>query len=63
MKVRDILKRIEADGWVMVSQKGSHRNYKHPVKKGRVTVAGHPSDDPATGTQKSIFKQAQIEEK
>jgi predicted RNA binding protein YcfA (HicA-like mRNA interferase family) len=63
VNVRDIIKRIEADGWSMISQKGSHRQFKHPVKKGRVTVAGKPGYDPPTGTVKSIFKQAQIEEK
>ena len=63
MKVRDIIKRIEADGWRQVSQEGSHRQYKHPIKKGRVTVAGHPSFEPPTGTRKSIFKRAQVEEK
>jgi predicted RNA binding protein YcfA (HicA-like mRNA interferase family) len=63
LKVRDIIKRIEADGWRQVSQEGSHRQYKHPTKKGRVTVAGHPGYEPPTGTVKSIYKQAQIEEK
>jgi predicted RNA binding protein YcfA (HicA-like mRNA interferase family) len=63
MKVRDIIKRIEADGWRQVSQTGSHRQYKHPTKPGRVTVAGQTGYDPPTGTVKSIFKQAQIEEK
>jgi predicted RNA binding protein YcfA (HicA-like mRNA interferase family) len=43
MKVRDVLKRIEEDGWYQVAQKGSHRQFKHPSKSGRVTVAGHPS--------------------
>ena len=42
MKVRDIIKRIEADGWRQISQKGSHRQYKHPEKSGRATVPGHP---------------------
>jgi len=50
VNVRDIIKRIEADGWSMISQKGSHRQFKHPVKKGRVTVAGKPGYDPPTGT-------------
>ncbi|HSU60180.1 MAG TPA: type II toxin-antitoxin system HicA family toxin [Bryobacteraceae bacterium] len=45
MKVRDIIKRIETDGWRQVAQRGSHRQYKHPEKKGRVTVPGHPGDD------------------
>jgi len=42
MKVRDIIKKIGADGWYLVETKGSHQQYKHPSKPGRVTVAGHP---------------------
>jgi len=61
MKVRDIIRLIEEDGWYLVATKGSHRQYKHPEKMGRVTIAGHPSQDLAKGTQASIFKQAQIE--
>jgi len=61
MKVRDVIKLIEADGWYLVATKGSHRQYKHPKKTGRVTIAGHPNDDLATGTQNSILKQAQVE--
>jgi predicted RNA binding protein YcfA (HicA-like mRNA interferase family) len=60
MKVRDVIKLIEADGWYIVVTKGSHRQYKHPNKPGRVTIAGHPGDDLAPGTLNSIFKQAQI---
>jgi predicted RNA binding protein YcfA (HicA-like mRNA interferase family) len=60
MKVRDILRIIDADGWYLVEQKGSHRQYKHPVKPGRVTIAGHPGDDLAPGTLNSILKQAQL---
>ena len=58
MKVRDVLERIEDDGWYQVAQKGSHRQFKHPTKPGRVTVAGHPSQDMDKGTVNSIFKQA-----
>ena len=61
MKVRDLIKRIEADGWRPVSQEGSHRQYKHPTKPGRVTVPGHPGDDVAIGTLKSILRKAQLE--
>jgi predicted RNA binding protein YcfA (HicA-like mRNA interferase family) len=43
--------------------KGSHRQYKHPVKKGRVTVPGHPGDDVATGTLKSILRQGALTDK
>ena len=61
MKVRDAIKLIEADGWYLVVTKGSHRQYKHPKKSGRVTIAGHPSHDLSPGTLNSIYKQAQIE--
>jgi predicted RNA binding protein YcfA (HicA-like mRNA interferase family) len=61
MKVRDMIKLIEADGWYLVVTKGSHRQYKHPSKPGRVTIAGHPSHELAPGTLNSIFKQAQID--
>jgi len=60
MKVRDLLKRIEEDGWYQVAQKGSHRQFKHPVKPGRVTVAGHPSQEIDKGTLNSILKQADL---
>lgn len=63
MKVRDAIKLIEADGWYLVSTKGSHRHYKHPDKPGRVTVAGHPSHDLAPGTLDSVLKQAQLKRK
>jgi predicted RNA binding protein YcfA (HicA-like mRNA interferase family) len=60
MKVRDVIKLIEADGWYLVTTKGSHRQYKHPKKPGRVTIAGHPSDELAPGTLNSVIKQAQL---
>jgi predicted RNA binding protein YcfA (HicA-like mRNA interferase family) len=63
MKVRDIIKMIEQDGWYLVVTKGSHRQYKHPVKSGRVTFAGHPKHDLAPGTLNSILKQAQLKDK
>ncbi|HJW85874.1 MAG TPA: type II toxin-antitoxin system HicA family toxin [Candidatus Brocadiaceae bacterium] len=62
MKVRDIIKLIITDGWYLVETKGSHRQYKHPEKRGRVTVAGHPSDDLAPGTLNSILKQSKLNE-
>ncbi|HET8636809.1 MAG TPA: type II toxin-antitoxin system HicA family toxin [Acidobacteriaceae bacterium] len=58
-----MIKLIEADGWRFHSQKGSHRQFTHPTKKGRVTIPGHPNDDVAIETLKSIYKQAQIEKK
>ncbi len=62
MKVRDIIKIIEEDGWFLVATKGSHRQYKHAHKAGRVTIAGHPGDELAPGTLNSIFKQAKVKE-
>ena len=61
MKVRQIIKIIEKDGWILIRTKGSHRQYKHNNKKGLVTVAGNMNKDLAIKTQKSIFKQAGIE--
>lgn len=58
MKVSDILERLKNDGWCLVATRGSHRQYKHDSKPGRVTVPGKPSDDLAPGTVNSIFKQA-----
>ena len=58
MKVRDVIKLVESDGWRHVATKGSHRQYKHPVKPGRVTVPGHPGDDLHPGTLKSVLLQA-----
>ena len=58
MTVRSILRRLRRDGWVVVRQRGSHRQLKHPTKPGLVTVAGKPSDDLAPGTLNSILKQA-----
>jgi predicted RNA binding protein YcfA (HicA-like mRNA interferase family) len=57
-KVREAIKLIEADGWQEVTAKGSHRQFKHPTKLGRVTIAGKLSDDLAPGTYNSILKQA-----
>ena len=58
MKVAEILQRLQQDGWFQIAQKGSHRQFKHASKPGRVTVPGKPSDDLAPGTQNSILKQA-----
>jgi predicted RNA binding protein YcfA (HicA-like mRNA interferase family) len=49
---------LQDDGWFLVGTRGSHRQFKHPVKAGRVTVAGKPSDDLAPGTLNSILKQS-----
>lgn len=61
MKIRDVIKLIEEDGWYLVVTKGSHRQYKHPAKPGRVTIAGHLGDDLAPGTLNSVLKQSQVE--
>lgn len=60
MKVREVIKLLEADGWYLVATKGSHRQYKHPAKPGRVTIAGYSGNDLAPGTLNSILKQAQL---
>jgi predicted RNA binding protein YcfA (HicA-like mRNA interferase family) len=62
MKVREAIRLIEADGWYLVATRGSHRQYKHREKPGRVTIAGKPSDDVAPGTLNSILKQAGLRE-
>jgi predicted RNA binding protein YcfA (HicA-like mRNA interferase family) len=56
---REIIKRLRADGWYEVALVGSHKQFKHPVKKGRVTIV-HPNRDIPIGTLKSIEKQAGI---
>jgi predicted RNA binding protein YcfA (HicA-like mRNA interferase family) len=58
MKVRDIIKLVESDGWQLTGQRGSHRQYEHPSKPGKVTIAGHPSAEVAPKTHKSILEQA-----
>ena len=59
MKVKELIKLIETDGWYMVAQKGSHRQYKHHLKQGRVTIPDHGRNkDVAKGTENSILKQA-----
>lgn len=61
MKVRDTIKLIEKDGWREVRRNGSHRHYRHPVKCGTVTVAGHPRDELHPKTQASIMRQASLQ--
>jgi predicted RNA binding protein YcfA (HicA-like mRNA interferase family) len=58
MKVKEVLKLLENDGWYLVRMTGSHRQLKHPTKAGIVTVAGKPSLDMPPGTLNSILKQA-----
>jgi predicted RNA binding protein YcfA (HicA-like mRNA interferase family) len=58
MKISEIIKKVEDDGWILARQRGSHRQYKHPTKPGLVTIPGKPSDDVKSGTLNSILKQA-----
>ena len=53
LKVGEIIRMLEADGWYLVVTAGSHRQYKHRTKPGRVTVAGKPSADLPPGTERS----------
>jgi predicted RNA binding protein YcfA (HicA-like mRNA interferase family) len=58
IKIRKLIKLIESDGWFLHREKGSHRQYRHPVKSGLVTVPGHMDDDVNPATLQSILKQA-----
>ena len=62
MKIRDIINMIENDGWYLVRTRGSHRQYKHDIKKGLVTISGKQSDDIAPGTLNSVLKQAGLKQ-
>ena len=53
-----MIRMIEDDGWYLVGTKGSHRQFRHATKPGRVTVPGHLGDELAPGTLSSVFKQA-----
>ncbi|PYS87113.1 MAG: addiction module toxin, HicA family [Acidobacteria bacterium] len=58
MKVREVLRLLKDDGWFLITTEGSHRQFKHSAKLGRVTVSGHPRDDVHPKTLKSILSQA-----
>jgi predicted RNA binding protein YcfA (HicA-like mRNA interferase family) len=58
VKVKDVIKKIEKDGWFIVRTKGSHRQFKHKTKKGLVTIAGKSNAELAPGTLNSVLKQA-----
>ncbi len=58
MKVSEVLRLLVDDGWYFVATRGSHRQFKHRIKSGRVTVSGKPGDDLAPGTLNSILKQS-----
>ena len=60
MKVRDILRLLERDGWFVIHHRSSHRLLKHPTKPGRAAVAGHPGDTLPPGTLNSIMQQAAL---
>ena len=62
MDSRQVIRRLEQDGWRLVRTKGSHRQYKHALKPGRVTIAGRLADELAPGTLNSILKQAGLKE-
>ncbi len=58
MKIRGVARILAKDGWTHVRTRGSHRKYRHPEKKGLVTIPGRPGDELAPGTLNSILKQA-----
>jgi predicted RNA binding protein YcfA (HicA-like mRNA interferase family) len=58
VKVRDVVRMLEDDGWYLVRTRGSHHQYRHSEKKGLVTVPGNPNHELAPGTLNSILKQA-----
>ena len=62
MKVREILRRLRQDGWRLVRQRASHRQFQHATKPGTVTVAGKPAEDLHPKTAASILRQAQLKE-
>ena len=62
MKVREVIKLIEDDGWYLVRIRGSHRQFRHPSKPGVVTVSGNLGKDMPPGTLNSVLKQAQLKE-
>ena len=63
MKVRDLVRLLESEGWEHVRTAGSHRIFKHPAKPKLVTVAGKSSDDVPTGTLKTILKDSGLDSK
>lgn len=62
MKVKEVINLLTSDGWYLARTKGSHRQFKHSIKPGTVTVAGKLSVEVPTGTLKSILRQAGLEE-
>jgi len=62
VKVRDVIKMIEEDGWYLSRTRGSHQQYKHSLKPGLITIAGKPNHDLAKGTLNSILKKAGLKQ-
>ncbi|HLF11028.1 MAG TPA: type II toxin-antitoxin system HicA family toxin [Gammaproteobacteria bacterium] len=62
MRVREVIRLLEQDGWTLARTRGSHRQYKHGTKSGLVTVPGKPNDDVGAGTLNSILKQAGLKQ-
>lgn len=60
MKVRDVIRMIENDGWYLVGTRGSHRQYRHAVKNGKVTISGHLGAEMKKGTVASVRRQAEL---
>jgi len=63
VKVAELIRLLEQDGWRVVRTKGSHRQFKNPSRPGTVTVAGKPSLDIPPGTLNSILKQAGLKKR
>lgn len=62
LRIRELIRLLERDGWRLARTRGSHRQYKHPEKPGTVTIAGHEGDELAPGTLNSVLKQAGLKE-
>jgi predicted RNA binding protein YcfA (HicA-like mRNA interferase family) len=63
VKVREVIRLLEEEGWRLLVTEGSHRQFKHPSKAGRVTVSGHPGDDMPKGTLASVLRQAGLKKR
>ncbi len=62
MKIREAIRLVESDGWYLARTRGSHQHFKHPEKRGIVTIAGHPNVDIPRGTLNSILKQSGLKQ-
>ena len=63
MKVREVIRTVEADGWVLVRTRGDHRQFHHPKKPGTVTISGSLGVDMPKGTLNSVLRQARLKGK